>query len=185
MTYTKQLSQHLGPKHIRVNAVSPGPIKFPAVIGKRLKQLCQIFMTQPSGKWRLVASVAPKMLQKLSCFSPARPHPIQPEQILSWMAVTLKECNSKSVFRVAPLRRHRHRCRDHHKARIIAHQKGNDIGYILRLAESAEWRFFRPEGFIFRHIVKRRCGHRGFNRARLNTIYGNAIPPQFSCQRTA
>ena len=29
MTYTKQLSQHLGAKHIRVNAVSPGPIKFP------------------------------------------------------------------------------------------------------------------------------------------------------------
>ena len=29
MTYSKQLSQALGPKGIRVNAISPGPISFP------------------------------------------------------------------------------------------------------------------------------------------------------------
>jgi NAD(P)-dependent dehydrogenase (short-subunit alcohol dehydrogenase family) len=43
LTYTKQLSQAWGPKRIRVNAISPGPISF------------------PSGNWEMIKSAVPDL----------------------------------------------------------------------------------------------------------------------------
>lgn len=45
LTYAKQISQSLGPKGIRVNAVSPGPIAF------------------PDGNWDKIRSVAPALYE--------------------------------------------------------------------------------------------------------------------------
>jgi 3-oxoacyl-[acyl-carrier protein] reductase len=43
LTYTKQLSQAWGPKGIRVNAVSPGPVSF------------------PTGNWEMIKEAAPDL----------------------------------------------------------------------------------------------------------------------------
>jgi NAD(P)-dependent dehydrogenase (short-subunit alcohol dehydrogenase family) len=43
LTYSKQLSQAWGPKRIRVNAVSPGPVSF------------------PSGNWEMIKSAMPDL----------------------------------------------------------------------------------------------------------------------------
>jgi 3-oxoacyl-[acyl-carrier protein] reductase len=43
LTYSKQLSQAWGPKHIRVNAISPGPVSF------------------PSGNWEMIKSAMPDL----------------------------------------------------------------------------------------------------------------------------
>ena len=63
ITYTKQLSQHLGPKGIRVNLVSPGPIEFPGGAWEKIRQNMpdlyeRMRSLEPMGRMGTTAEVA-------------------------------------------------------------------------------------------------------------------------------
>lgn len=73
ITYSKQLSQALGPKGIRVNAVSPGPIAFPGGNWEKIKAARPELYEQTEAKMALGRFGTPEEVAKAVVFlaSPA------------------------------------------------------------------------------------------------------------------
>lgn len=73
LTYSKQLSQAWGPKHIRVNAVSPGPVSFPTGNWARIKDAAPALYEKTEGQFALGRFGAPEDVARTIVFlaSPA------------------------------------------------------------------------------------------------------------------
>lgn len=73
LTYTKQLSQAWGPKGIRVNAVSPGPIEFDGGNWEMIKEHMRALYDQTQGQFALGRFGAPEEVARTVVFlaSPA------------------------------------------------------------------------------------------------------------------
>jgi 3-oxoacyl-[acyl-carrier protein] reductase len=73
LTYSKQLSQAWGPKKIRVNAISPGPVSFPTGNWEMIKSAMPDFYNATAGQFALGRFGAPDDIARTLVFlaSPA------------------------------------------------------------------------------------------------------------------